>query len=262
MCSAIGTQELMSGAYSKSRKLFNASLEMPNSNSLAQAKWVSNEDNIELNFGHVNLNSGNFWEAKCYNSFKMEDYVRSLDFAKQWIEQEPYSTRAIQQAYGLSITYLHNLSQGQEIMKKALKTHIGNPVFINNYAYALALDGKIEEAEGVISKIKKIDLLSISTVYICLMATKGMIAFRKGDVDKGMSLYINAIEKSRDRSDYPELNHSALLNFCREILIYENSVDNKSYVLNIIEKLPQDNQNKELVNLREQVIALLNNKYE
>ena len=53
-----------------------------------------------------------------------------------------------------------------------------------------------------------------------------------------------------------------LKNFCREILIYENSVDNKSYVLSIIEKLPQDNQNKELVNLREQVIALLNNKYE
>ena len=259
LCSAIGTQELMSGAYSKCRKLFNTSLEMPNSNSLAQAKWVSNEDNIELNFGHVNFNSGNFWEAKCYNSFKMEDYEKSLDFAKQWIEQEPYSTRAILQAYGLSVTYLHNLSQGQEIMEKAMRTHIGNPVFINNYAYALTLDGKIEEAERVISKIKKIDLSSTSTEDICLTATKGMIAFRKGDVDKGMSLYINAIEKSRDRTDYPELNYSALLNFCREILIYENSTENKNYVLSIMEKLPQDDKNKELVNLREQVTALLNN---
>ena len=55
-----------------------------------------------------------------------------------------------------SVTYLHNLSQGQEIMEKAMKTHIGNPVFINNYAYALTLDGKIEEAERVISKIKKL----------------------------------------------------------------------------------------------------------
>ena len=143
-----------------------------------------------------------------------------------------------------------------------MKTHIGNPVFINNYAYALTLDGKIEEAERVISKIKKIDLSSTSTEDICLTATKGMIAFRKGDVDKGMSLYINAIEKSRDRTDYPELNYSALLNFCREILIYENSTENKNYVLSIMEKLPQDDKNKELVNLREQVTALLNNECE
>lgn len=89
-----------------------------------------------------------------------------------------------------------------------------------------------------------------------------MIAFRKGDVDKGLSLYINAIEKSRDRTDYPELNYSALLNFCREILIYENSTENKNYVLSIMEKLPQDDKNKELVNLREQVTALLNNECE
>ena len=124
------------------------------------------------------------------------------------------------------------------------------------------MDGKIDEAERVVSKIKKIDLLSTSTADICLTATKGMIAFRKGDADKGMSLYINAIEKSRDRTDYPELNHSALLNFCREILIYENSVENKNYVLSIIEKLPHDDKNKELANLREQVTVLLNKECE
>lgn len=68
---------------------------------------------------------------------------------------------------------------------------------------------------------------------------------------------INAIEKSRDRTDYPELNYSAGLNFCREILFYEN------YILSIIEKLPHDdNKNKELIYLREQVTALLNNECE
>ena len=39
---------------------------------------------------------------------------------------EPYSTRAILHAYSLSITYLHDLKYGQEIMESALKTHIGN----------------------------------------------------------------------------------------------------------------------------------------
>lgn len=52
------------------------------------------------------------------------------------------------------------------------------------------------------------------------------------------------------------LNYSALLNFYREILIYEN------YILSIIEKLPHYDKNKELAYLREQVTALLSNECE
>lgn len=257
LCSAIGTQELMSGAYSKSRKLLNISLKQPNSNSLAQAKWISNEENLELNFENVNLESSNFWEAKSYNAFKTENYSSSLDFAKQWIEQEPYSTRAILHAYSLSITYLHDLKSGQEIMKNALDTHIGNPTFINNYAYTLALDGKIEMAEDIISKIKKNNLFSTDIADICITATKGMIAFRKGDAENGFSLYLNAINRSQNIPKHPELNHSALLNFCREILLFDNSQTNKDYVKNIIDRIPKNNTNKELLNLREQITTLL-----
>lgn len=257
LCSAIGTQELMSGAYSKSRKLLNTSLRNPNSNSLAQAKWISNEDKLELNFENVNLDSGNFWEAKCYNAFQTEDYLGSLDFAKQWIEQEPYSTRAILHAYSLSVTYLHDLKSGQEIMESALKTHLGNPTLINNYAYALALDSQVELAEEIITKVRKNNSSLTDITDICITATRGMIAFRKGDAKNGSQLYFNAIDRSKNISEHPELNHSALLNFCREVLIYDNSTESKDYVKNIIEKIPQNQNNKELSNLREQINALL-----
>lgn len=257
LCSAIGTQELMSGAYSKSRKLLNTSLKNPNSNSLAQAKWISNEDNLELNFENVNLDSGNFWEAKCYNAFKTENYLSSLDFAKQWINQEPYSTRAILHAYSLSVTYLHDLKSGQEIMESALKTHIGNPTFINNYAYTLALDDQVELAENIITKVKRNNNLPTDITDICITATRGMIAFRKGDAKNGSLLYLNAIDRSRNISGHPELNHSALLNFCRELLIYDKCTENKDYVKNIVEKIPLNQNNKELSNLREQINALL-----
>lgn len=257
LCSAIGTQELMSGAYSKSRKLLNTSLRQPNSNSLAQAKWIFNEENLDLNFENVNLDSGNFWEAKCYGAFKIEDYLHSLDFAKQWIAQEPYSTRAILYAYGLSVNYLYDLSSGEEIMKKALETHIGNPTFINNYAYTLVLDGQVELAEDIITKVKKNNFSLTDIEDICLTATKGMISFRKGDAKNGSLLYLNAIDRSKNITEYPELNHSALLNFCRETLIYDKSSENKNYVKGIIEKIPQNKNNKELLNLREQIKRLL-----
>jgi hypothetical protein len=65
----------------------------------------------------------------------------------------------------------------------------------------------------------------------------------------GREIILIRWKKSRGRVDYPELNYSALLNFCREILIYEN------YILSIIEKLPHYDKNKELAYLREQVTA-------
>lgn len=261
LSSAIGTQELMAGAYSKSRRLLNISLRKPNSNSLAQAKWISNEDNLDLNFDQIILTEDNFWEAKSYSAFRSEDYLGSLNFAKNWIQQEPYSTRAILYAYGLSINYLRDLKAGQEIMDNALKTHLGNPVFINNYAYALALEGNVAKAEEVLSRVKKNDTSLNDTTGICLTATKGMIAFRNGDVENGYSLYLTAIEESRKIPEHPELNHSALLNFCREILLYDNSSENKEHVRNIIDKIPETSDNKEIQNLKEQIESLLVDKH-
>lgn len=66
-------------------------------------------------------------------------------------------------------------------MESALKTHIGNPTFINNYAYTLALDGQVELAENIITKVKKNNNLPTDITDICITATRGMIAFRKGD---------------------------------------------------------------------------------
>lgn len=257
LCAAIGTEELIHGAYTKSRKLFNNALNCPNSNSLAQAEWVNNETNLSLDFTSINIDSECFWEAKCYNSFNSNDYVKSLQYAKQWIAQEPYSTRAILYAYELAISYLRDLKSSQEIMDNALKNHKGNPIFINNYAYALALDGKLMDAENVISKLKKINFSSSETIDICLLATKGMIAFRKGDAENGIKLYLNAIEKSKKRSDDPQLNHSAVLNFCRELLIFDNSEEHQTYVKGILERLPDYQNDREIENLKDQVHTLL-----
>ena len=64
-------------------------------------------------------------------------------------------------------------------------------------------------------------------------------------------------DRTRNISGHPELNHSALLNFCRELLIYDKCTENKDYVKNIVEKIPLNQNNKELSNLREQIILIL-----
>ena len=255
--SAIGTEELRNGAYAKCRKLLNDSLIQPNSNSLAQARWISASKSVELNFDRFDLSTGQFVEARSYKAVEDKDYVSAIKFAEKWIEVEPYSTRTILYAYNIASNYLKDNNKGIEILSNAYKTHKSNPVILNDYAYSLALNGQTERAQEVIRKAKTDGSRDSDIIDICITATKGLIAFRTGDADTGSRLYQDAIERSMKHSDRPSLNHSALLNYCRELLVYSNTVECREVVTNIIDKIPLDQSNAELVKLKDEVDSLL-----
>lgn len=255
--SAIGTLELSTGAYSKSRKLFNDSLLQPNSNSLAQARWVKSSKGLELNFDMFDQNTGQFVEAKSYKAFAEGDYAKSVELAKSWIRIEPYSTRTILYAYNVASNYLLNEKQGKEILADAIKTHRNDPVILNDYAYSLALNGEAEEALKIINKAKTSGQELSEIIDICITATKGLIAFRQHNYDLGNYYYKEAIQRTLEHKDRSSLNHSALLNYCREVLTADNSEESKNIVNGIIDKIPVAPNNAELTKLRKQVIDLL-----
>lgn len=254
---AIATEEFTSGAFSKSRKLFNESLSCPNSNSLAQARWIAAHNGINLDFDKVNLSTGRFVEAKSYKAFESGNYSEALSFAKDWIAMEPYSTRTILYAYNISANYLDDYTQGEDILSEAIKTHKTNPVLLNDYAYTLALNGKQDEASKVINKARAEDSENPLITGICITATKGMIAFRHNNVELGNKLYMQAIEKSAEITSNPNINYSAILNYCREVLLCDNSDENKDAVKSILSRLPDNTNNVELSKLKKKVEELV-----
>lgn len=255
---SIGTEELMSGAYSKSRRLFNDSLRSPNGNSLAQSRWVSTSKGLALNFEDVDFESSKFIEAQSYRAMASSDYKKAFEMAKKWITLEPYSTRTILYAYNIATNYLDDIKEGVSILKEAKNIHKDNPTILNDLAYSLTLQGEVEEAKKEISraKVKVIDD-STDIVDICLTATRGMIAFRSGNSKIGSALYEEAIERSLSHKNNPHLNHSAILNYCREVLLFENSQSNRESVGNVLKRVPVSEDNIELKKLRLQVEKLL-----
>lgn len=255
LSATLATQELLCGSYNKSRKLFNHSLLCPNSNSLAQAKWMVNKEKLVLDFQNVDMLSGQFLEAKSYNEFTAENYQSAFDFAKQWLRIEPYSTRTILYSYGIAVNQLKNYQEAQRIMSDAIQTHRNNPTFINNYAYALALDGKINEADALLSTIK-LKQNPTQAADICLMATHGLIELRKGNFKEGFEAYKIAILQSKEVND-AFLNHSAILNYCREVLMISTDKETKEYVSSLLNKIPDLDNNKDLIHLKKDIDILL-----
>lgn len=255
---SVGTEEYMNGAYSKSRKLFNDSLKCPNSNSLAQSNWITSCKGLNLNFESVDFESGHFVEAKSYRAFADGDYPRAVGLAKKWIDVEPYSTRTILYAYNIATNYLDDINEGIRILEEAQKTHRDNPTIINDLAYSLALNNRVDEARKIITKAKNDENdVDHDVINICLIATRGLIAFRSGDAVSGHMLYREAITRSFEHKENPTLNNSAVLNYCREILINENTAESRETVKTIIDKIPIMKDNVEITKLRSKVEALL-----
>lgn len=254
---AIATEEFMSGAFTKSRKLFNDALVCPNSNSLAQARWIAAHAGLNLNFEKVDLSNGRFVEAKSYQAFEAREYDKALKIAKDWIAMEPYSTRTILYAYNITANYLEDYTQGEDILSDAIRTHKNNPVLLNDYAYTLALNGKYDEAQKIINKAKSEDSENPQITDICITATKGMIAFRHHKAELGNQLYMQAIKKSAEITTNPSINHSAILNYCREVLLCDKSDDNKESVKNILSRMPDVSTNVELAKLKKKVEDLI-----
>lgn len=259
LCSAIGTQEMIDGAYTKSRRLFNKSLNDPNDNSVAQAQWVIKKNNFELEGMARVVDSERCWEANAYRYFAEADYAKALKYAKLWIDNEQYSTRATMYAYRIASTYLDDLNEGENIMRNSLIANRGNKSLINDYAYTLALNGHVEEAEKQIAKAK-ITTEDNYEVRICLIATKGLIAFRNNDIPNGHKQYTEAIYEAIKYPKHPYLYCSAMLNYCREIMLYDASESNVAMVKTAMAQLSEAEvieENRELQQIKIKVEEIL-----
>lgn len=220
LASSIGTLEYINGSNKKSKKLFHKSLIEPNDNSLAQAEWAASKSLIQdsdlLNIHSLPKNS--FYESCALSSFNRKEFNNSIRFASDWIEDMPFAKRPILFASSISTTHLKNYSLSEKILKIGLQANPVDAQLINNVAYACALNNEIEKADKYLALIKSNFIIDKST-EICLLATKGLINFRKGFHDSGRELYLQAIEKTNEFKDSPSLNWTAVLNYAREEML-------------------------------------------
>jgi hypothetical protein len=123
---------------------------------------------------------------------------------------------------------LEDFEAAQLFCQAGLLASPHDPILINNYAYALALDGKADEALRVLDSINLATVEEVRSKII-LGATRGLAYFRSGRINEGRVLYTAAIDAAKGVQDL-SLRQSALLNFAREEVLagcrlHENVVD-------------------------------------
>ena len=70
-----------------------------------------------------------------------------------------------------------------------------NPTLINNRVYSLANLDRLDEAERLLQQLlKTTDRDSIFRMHPALLATSGLICYRRGDLAHGQELYTASIE--------------------------------------------------------------------
>lgn len=195
LASALGTLELSAGANKKAKNYFRSSLEAPNRNVLAQAKWVEQAHDLKAGVRITNEQMEMAFEAKAWENYIEGNISKALHFCMEWYKSEPYSSKPPMLA-----TYLAALVDQYDIVIRVaidgLKTNPDNLTLKLNKAY-----GEIAKI-GIFSE-KPVDEATILTWVSFFKdiikkeksgashaaANLGMLCYRIGYLENGKDWY-------------------------------------------------------------------------
>lgn len=212
LASALGTLELENGKVRQAKQLFRSSLNAPTENSLAQAEWAS--DHVSgLQVDLTNSQVPRRFEAEALQHFNFGNYQAALVPALQWLSDQPFSAHAAVFASYISSSLLENYRLSIDFLTTSLISNPGHPALINNLAFALANVGELAGAE---ERMRSADVAAQNDLNgIALLATRGLVCFRRGLVEEGRQLYYQAIERATKLA-VPNYSQMATIYLARE----------------------------------------------
>ena len=224
VASAVGTVDLQAGNSKSARRLFGTALQQPTENSVAQASWASRTSHI-ITIDPAVLQTPRSYEARSREHLRNAEWNMALAAALQWMDDEPFAGGPAILASFIASTILEDYDEALRIVRVA---RIANPtdwLLTNNAAFSLASMGKIEEAAKEFATVAPAqdDRGRPPT----LLATNGLIEFRRGNVSAGRALYREAIEEF-ERSDQRNSRALAALFLAREEALAQTGESEKA----------------------------------
>jgi tetratricopeptide (TPR) repeat protein len=196
LASALGTLELKDGNSKLAKRLFQRSLAAPTENSLAQAEWATKQiaslEN-DVSVSHAPRN----YEAKAIHGFRSGDWNSVRENTLRWLRDQPFSSRPAGLLSYIYSEILDNYADAEKILRVSLKSNPGDRLLTNNLVYVLINLGRLDEADRILADVDPRAVNDISS--LTLVATLGLFFFRKGEFQRGVFLYRDAIEQSRHK---------------------------------------------------------------
>jgi tetratricopeptide (TPR) repeat protein len=218
LASSLATLEFENGNSGAARKLFRTALIAPTENSVAQAEWASVRlSGLQLDPNQFNI--PRLFEAKAWDSFVKGDWRAALQDTTNWLEDQQFSSRPAMLAAFILTEAFEDFQQASELLKASLVANPFDVVLLNDLAYSYASLNRLDEAQSELNRIEQTTLEQSSRTLV--LATQGLIYFRRGFPDEGRSLYLQAIEVAR-KNQNNNYNAIAAINLAREELLAES----------------------------------------
>jgi tetratricopeptide (TPR) repeat protein len=200
LASALGTLEAKAADLRRARKFLRLSLTQPNENVIAQARWAAKQDIIDVD--PALFRSPQNFEARAWYRFYEGEWTDALKASKRWLRDQPFSARPAVHSSYIAATALENHEEALRLTEIGLLANPYHPSLLNNKSYALANLGRFDEAERALDTIAKYsDRNKLGPMKPVLLATAGLICYRRGDHHRGRELYTFAIETAERAAD-------------------------------------------------------------
>lgn len=196
LSAAIGTEEIRNGNTKAGRKFFNSGLINPTENTVAQAFWAKNHIDIELS--EAQLQVPRAFEANANSAFSKNDFLTATKNCINWCFDEPFSSSPAVQGTYIASAFLDDQESALQIYNFARETNPNDPRILNNGAVALSKLSRFEEASTILQQLEKLHGDNKDAV---LEATKGLLQFRKKDIEGGRFLYGRAVSIARENGN-------------------------------------------------------------
>jgi tetratricopeptide (TPR) repeat protein len=204
LASALATIELNEGNRKSAKKLFRQSLALPTENSVAQAEWASAQVG-DLYPPATQPQVPRNYEARALYGYRVGNWETARTNAEDWLNDQPFSSRPASVLSYVYSTMLERYQDALDVLNFSLRSNPDDRSLINNKAFNLINLERLDEAEILLARTdpKAID----DPAAITLIATKGLLLFRKGLPEIGKILYLDAIEiaKRKDNGHYAAL---------------------------------------------------------
>lgn len=251
LSSSIATLEMKNSSSKSSKKFFEKSLIFPNDNALAQAEWASQEDLSLLSIGPIKFCARNSFEALARNEAGHKKWNEAIEYSKKWFLDLPFSKSSILFGSNIASVNLKDQKLAVDVARLGLISHPNDPQLLNNIAYSLCLDNQLVEAEKTLNQVKKDEYDYGEINLICLTATRGLLYFRKGEIEKGRKLYLSALEMTKGINDH-YYNSLAFVNYVREEILV-NEIDLSIFIPKL-EEIKKCYDGKDISDMADEVI--------
>ncbi|MCY0996233.1 hypothetical protein OWM54_03690 [Myxococcus sp. MISCRS1] len=191
LASALGTLELEAGNTKAAKKLFRLSLMRPSDNAVAQAEWAERRGHVLL-LEESAFATPRAFEASAKRNLSLGKHGRALDDAWKWLRDEPFSREPAAFGSYVASILLEDYVEAERMLEVSLVANPRDKLLLNNIAFTLASRGQIKKAEYFLGRAA--GPTGDARISAVLVATAGLVAFRRGSLGEGRELYRVAID--------------------------------------------------------------------